>query len=59
MSIIGKLGAIISAAEAGWIASGCKTGCVIDDDEQEIIPCEKHATRIHDLAVKNKRRYEA
>jgi hypothetical protein len=42
----------MSAAKAGWIASNCPL-CIIDDDEEAIIPCHVHEDAIAELAKIN------
>lgn len=49
-----RLNQILTAAQAGWIASRCKTGCVIDDEKEEIRACIFHEKRIAELERKNK-----
>lgn len=43
----------MTAAKAGWIASRCKYGCVIDDEEECIIPCWIHRRVIGELLRQN------
>lgn len=53
-----RLTAISTAIQAGWVASECQKKnpifhCIINDEEQEIIPCFRHSGRIGDLAKRN------
>lgn len=48
-----KIRAYMSAAKAGWIASNCKTGCVIDNEKEEIRACFLHEAEIARLAKIN------
>lgn len=48
-----KITSIVTAAQAGWIAAGCKTGCIIDDETEAIHGCWVHHTRLTELANKN------
>lgn len=41
-----KVLAYYTAGKAGWIASQCKTGCVIDDENEEIRACPVHESEI-------------
>lgn len=53
LKIHNKIVAVYTAAKAGWIASSCKTGCVIDNENEEIRPCLLHAQEIAALAQRN------
>jgi hypothetical protein len=48
-----KIRAITSAMHAGWIAARCSTGCIVDDVNEEIVPCPVHAEKIARLAKIN------
>lgn len=44
-----RIRAYISAFRAGMIASNCKTGCIINDEEESIMPCFIHKAKIAEL----------
>lgn len=48
-----KAKALFAAMKAGWIASKCQTGCVIDDEKEEIRACFLHETEIARLGKIN------
>lgn len=41
-----------AAFRAGWIANGCDD-CVVDDEQEMIVPCEVHAAKIEKLLHTN------
>lgn len=53
MKLKSKVLAYFTAAKAGWIAAGCKTGCVIDDEKEEIRACIFHEAEISRLEKVN------
>lgn len=48
--IVGRLRATVAASRAGWIASSCKTGCVVDNETEEIRACFIHNAEIARLS---------
>lgn len=50
-----KIMAFYTAFKAGWIASRCKTGCVIDDETETIQSCIFHRSEITKLEAENAR----
>ena len=56
--LLQKFRAVKSAMQAGWIASSCAREnpvfhCEIDDVNECITPCYRHADRIAELATVN------
>lgn len=58
MRILKKIKAVKTAIQAGWIVSRCRTGCILDDENEQIIPCPVHEMRIAELSKINEGNWE-